>query len=113
MRKFRVDWLSVLAGILLAGGFLAAAFSCFPRTWVVDLYLWPGAKLAPLLSEVVPSTVMYWLVPEGGAPAYLLLVLVASFFSWAALLALLSSIARGRRVWPNYSLKRTNQSLRD
>lgn len=70
-------------GFSLAFG--ASAFMLAPKSWIVSVYLWPGTIVGSALAKVVPSAWMYGIVPEGGAPAFLLLVLIGSFLSWGLL----------------------------
>jgi hypothetical protein len=71
----------------LSVAFGAAAFMLAPKTWVVSVYLWPGTYVGAALARLVPLSLMYCVVPEGGAPAFLLLVLIGAFVSWAILFA--------------------------
>jgi hypothetical protein len=52
----------------------------------ITAYLQPGIVLAGFLSPLVPSAVVYWVEPEGGPYAFLLITLVCAFFFWTALL---------------------------
>lgn len=83
---------SLRAAVLVGIGFSAAvgalALAVLSPGWASTTYLWPGIQTAELLVHITPTAVVYWLVPGGGAPAYLLHVLTGAFVSWAVLFAL-------------------------
>jgi hypothetical protein len=104
MKNFRTAlWLSLLgSGISSAIGLLV--LGAFPQSWAATTYLWPGPNVAPLLSKIIPTAVVYRLVPDGGAPAFLMLILVGAFVSWTVLFVFITLVAR--RAWrPNSSFK--------
>jgi hypothetical protein len=47
-------------------------------------YLAPGVAIGGLISPVLPAWFVYWLVPEGGGLAFLLLAFGASVVVWTA-----------------------------
>jgi hypothetical protein len=75
-------------GVISSAASGLLVFILAPKSRAVSVYLWPGMHVAPLLARLVPIKIMSWVVPEGGPPAYLLLVLVGSFLSWAVLFGL-------------------------
>lgn len=89
-----------LWSIGLSVAFGAAAFTLAPNTWVVSVYLWPGTYVGAALARLVSSSLMYFVVPEGGAPAFLLLVLIGAFVSWTILFAACQTL------WSRYKQSR-------
>lgn len=82
---------SCLLGIAgaLALGVLAFAIAPFFR-FPMEAYLAPSALLVPIFVPLIPSSVVYWLMPEGGAPAGVLLIVVSTLFFWSALFGIAS-----------------------
>ncbi len=80
----------------LSVAFGVAAFMLAPNTWVVSVYLWPGNYVGAAIARVVPSSLMYSVVPEGGPPAFLFLVLLGAFVSWTILFGACQT------VWSRY-----------
>ena len=78
MRFFR----SVVIGAVLAIAGFALAFALAPFFDAVILYITPAAILVPVIGSLIPSKVVYWLVPDGGGPAGLLLIMISAFFFW-------------------------------
>ena len=105
-------WLTSCSVVLSAAlGLLV--FILAPNTWAVSVYLWPGTYVAALLTRIIPNNLIYWLVPEGGPPAFLLLVLLGSFVSWAALLGLaLPAVHLMVRRRPNKGAQRIAENTR-
>jgi len=66
MRFFRS---AVIGAVLAVAGFAI-------------LYITPAAILVPVIGSLIPSKVVYWLVPDGGGPAGLLLIMISAFFFW-------------------------------
>lgn len=51
-----------------------------------EVYLWPAGILAPVIGPILLSTkLMYWLVPDGGAPAGVFLIVISAPLFWAIL----------------------------
>ena len=105
MKNLRmVLWLALLGiGVSAATGLLI--LRTLPQSWAAAVYLWPGNLAAPILGKIIPTAAVYWLVPEGGAPAYLLLILVGAFASWAALFTLVALAVHRTWLRPNNSFK--------
>ena len=105
MKNIRVVWILALLGIGLSAVVGLLVLRTLPQSSASAVYLWPGSYAAPILGKITPTAAVYWLVPEGGAPAYFLLVLVGAFVSWAALFALLALAVRHAWMRPNNSFK--------
>ena len=73
---------SLLFGALLATVFGLLVFVLAPRTHAVTAYLVPGIAIAGALSFIVPTKVVYWLDPEGGPPAFLVIAIACAFGFW-------------------------------
>jgi len=78
MRFFRS---AVIGAVLAVAGF-ALAFALAPFFDAVILYIPPAAILVPVIGSLIPPKVGYWLVPNGGGPAGLLLIMISAFFFW-------------------------------
>jgi hypothetical protein len=78
MRFFK----SAIVGMLLALAVGALAFALAPFFDAVGLYITPAKILAPIVGPLIPSTVIYRLVPDGGAPAGILLILICTVCFW-------------------------------
>jgi hypothetical protein len=73
---------SVAVGIVLALALGALAFALARFFDAVGVYITPATLLEPVIEPLIPSAVVYWLVPDGGAPAALLLILVCTLLFW-------------------------------
>jgi hypothetical protein len=51
----------------------------------VEFFLWPGMHFGSVATKVIPSQVIYAIVPEGGGPAFLLIVLITSILLWTCM----------------------------
>jgi hypothetical protein len=49
------------------------------------MYFWPGGILIPILGRLLPMKLMYWLFPDGGAPAGVFLIVLSALLFWAIL----------------------------
>jgi hypothetical protein len=96
---------SVGVGILAAIALGVSAFAAAPFFDAVGIYLTPAKLVVPVMGPVIPSTLMYWLIPDGGAPAGIFLILVSAvgfwsiffgaiYFAWARLKSRLSARTR-------------------
>ncbi|MQP76363.1 hypothetical protein CQ393_10735 [Stenotrophomonas sp. MYb238] len=104
MKNIRTILLLAFLGIFLSAAIGSLVLFVFPSGLASVAYLWPGAHIAPILSKITPTAVVCWLVPEGGAPAYLLLVVTGALFSWAVLFTAAAFVI-GCRVQLNHSFK--------
>ena len=79
MRFFR----SAIVGVFLAIAGFVLTFALAPFFGSAVLaYVAPAGMLVPVIGPLIPSKVVYWLVPDGGAPAGALLVGVCALFFW-------------------------------
>jgi hypothetical protein len=76
---------SVAVGVLAAVAFGALAFAAAPLFDAVGMYIMPANLFLPVLVRFIPSKLLYWLVPDGGAPAGVLLILVSATLFWAVI----------------------------
>jgi uncharacterized membrane protein YraQ (UPF0718 family) len=67
------------------------------QTHLVTAYLLPGVFVGGLLSRMIPSKFVYWIEPEGGPAAFLLLALLGSFAIWSTLFSALYHYRRAFR----------------
>jgi hypothetical protein len=93
-------------GLCLSAAIGALVLFALPPGLASTVYLWPGTYIAPVLGKITPTSFLYWLVPDGGAPAYLLLIAIGALFSWAVLCTAVAFVIR-RVVRPNNSFKPT------
>jgi hypothetical protein len=49
------------------------------------IYLAPAGKVIVVVGPIIPDSVVYWLIPNGGAPAGVLLVVISAMFFWTVL----------------------------
>jgi hypothetical protein len=72
------------AGTLAAfsAGVIAFALSRFFDAF--SLFIAPSRLVSPVIEPLVPDSVIYWLVPNGGAPAGVLLIMFGAFLFWSA-----------------------------
>ena len=73
---------SAAVGIVAAIALGILAFALAPFFDAVGVYITPAGLLVQVIGPLIPSTVVYWLVPGGGAPAGLLLILVCTLLFW-------------------------------
>ena len=69
---------SVGVGIIAAVALGAVAFARSPFFHAVGVYIMPARLMVPVLGPIVPSRLTYWLVPDGGAAAGVLLVIASA-----------------------------------
>jgi len=79
---------AVSIGLLAAVVFSALAL-LLPFSIVKKIFIGPGLVVGTLLGPLVPDSLTYSLVPEGGAPAAVLLFLLGAILFWTILAALL------------------------
>jgi hypothetical protein len=84
---FQVPWRSVLMSAVL--GILAAitlgglAFAAEPLFDAVGVYLAPARLTIFVVEPLIPSRLIYWLIPDGGAPAGFFLIVVSAILFWS------------------------------
>ena len=103
MRKIRITLWLLFLGICASSALGLLAFTVFPHSLATTFYLWPGFQAAPILATIIPTTVVYWLVPDGGGLAFVLLTFISAFTFWAMLFA--AALLASRAWWPNKSFK--------
>jgi len=64
----------------IALGAIAYAFA--PLFDAVGVYIMPARLLVPVAGRIIPSQLIYWLVPDGGAAAGVLLILTSAVLFW-------------------------------
>ena len=74
---------SVGVGILAAIALGALAFAAAPFFDAVAVYIAPAIFVAPVIGAVIPSRLVYWLIPDGGAAAGMLLILFSAVLFWS------------------------------
>jgi hypothetical protein len=84
--KFRVPlkWFftSFGVGIIAAIALGVLAFAAAHFFDAVGLYIAPARLIVPVLGPVIPSTLTYWLFPDGGAVAGVFFVLTSAVLFW-------------------------------
>jgi hypothetical protein len=83
---------SILAGALIStfitGLFLATSF--FGLSYLFKAFIYFGYPSLYIIEKIVPSSFVYWLFPEGGAPAGAFFILIAS---WSQLTIIMVAIS--------------------
>ena len=54
---------------------------------MAKVYLWPGMYIGGAVAHIIPSQLIYALVPDGGGPAFVLIAATSSIFFWTCLFA--------------------------
>lgn len=67
----------------MAVSFGAICLFLLPPT--AKVYLWPGMHIGSVVARIIPSNLIYALVPDGGGPAFLLIAATSSIFFWTCL----------------------------
>ena len=84
---FQVPWklvlLSAVVGILAAIALGGLAFAAEPHFDAVGVYFAPARLTIFVVEPLIPSRLMYWLVPDGGASAGLFLILASAILFWS------------------------------
>jgi hypothetical protein len=78
MRFFK----SAMVGVFLAVAGFVLAFALGPFFDAVRVYLAPAGLLLPVIGPLIPSSVVYRFVPDGGAPAGVLLIGICALLFW-------------------------------
>ena len=75
---------SVLVGVLSASAasILALLLGRFSNIFVL-FFVAPTQLLGRVTGSLIPTWLVYWLVPEGGATAGVLLVMACGFLFWS------------------------------
>jgi hypothetical protein len=75
---FKSLGIGIVTAILLG----AAAFALAPLFDAVAIYIAPARLIVPVIGPIIPSQLMDWMVPGGGAPAGVLLILISTILFW-------------------------------
>ena len=99
---FQVPWklvlMSAVVGILAAIALSGLAFAAEPLFDAVGVYFAPARLTIFVVGPLIPSRLMDWLVPDGGASAGLFLILVSAIFFWSVFFsAIYFTWARSKR----------------
>ncbi len=70
-------------GALISIALGVAVFVFGGQTAAANAYLFPGVHMAGVVSPAVPTSLVYWIEPEGGPYAFLFLSLVSAAVLWA------------------------------
>jgi MFS superfamily sulfate permease-like transporter len=81
-RFFRSSIVGTVSAAVLGG----VSFAVGGGTHIVTAYLAPGIPIAGLLSPLLPSRTAYWIDPEGGPIAFLMLTLACAALFWSVLI---------------------------
>jgi hypothetical protein len=76
---------SACFGIVAAIALGAVAFAVAPLFDGVAVYSAPARLVVPIIGPAIPSRLIYWLIPDGGAPAGILLILISAVLFWSTL----------------------------
>jgi hypothetical protein len=86
---FQVPWklvlMSAVVGILAPIALGGLAFAEEPHFDAVGVYFAPARLTIFVVGPLIPSRLVYWLVPDGDAPAGLFLTLVSAILFWSIL----------------------------
>jgi len=72
---------SFIVATLGSVGFGAICLTMLPP--MAKVYLWPGMYIGCIVASVIPSALIYAIVPDGGGPAFVLIAATCSIFFWA------------------------------
>lgn len=91
--------MSAVVGLAMAiaTGFVSFALSPFFDA-VGGAYILPAQMLIPLIEPLIPTTLVYWVVPDGGAPAGMLLIVFCVVLFWTLAFGVLYLVWRSLRV---------------
>jgi hypothetical protein len=76
---------SAVDGMVAAIAVGVLAFALGPFFDAVGAYIKPAGYLIPVLGRVTPSRAAYWLTPDGGAAAGVLLILLCTLLFWTVI----------------------------
>jgi predicted cobalt transporter CbtA len=81
----RTALLGLFGGATVAGLLFVLGVLLFPASLPTKIFFAPAGLFLPMVGRLVPSRVIYALVPDGGAPAGALLVVASSLVFWLLL----------------------------
>jgi hypothetical protein len=73
--------------VVTLGAVCFGAVCLFLLPPIVKVYLWPGMHIGGVVARVIPSSLIYALVPDGSGSAFLLIATTCSIFFWACAFA--------------------------
>jgi hypothetical protein len=89
---------NVVAAVLISIGFGVVCLFLLPP--MASIYLWPSMYIGSAVVRIIPSQVIYAVVPDGGGPAFVLIAAVCSVLFWtctfAGIRAVLKKLAKSR-----------------
>lgn len=94
---------SVGVGIIAAAVLGAVAFALSPFFDAVVVYITPARLLVPVLGPIITPKLVYWLVPDGGPAAGVLLIFASAVLFWTICFGALYfawATSRRRRATP-------------
>lgn len=93
---------SFIIGMVSAIAVEILAFALAPFFDAVGVYTMPSGLLIPVIGRLIPSKVIYWLIPDGGAAAGVLLILVCTLLFWTIVFGVIffvsATLRRGRTI---------------
>jgi hypothetical protein len=98
---------SIGLGFALSGA-LTAAVLLAGIVRLASLYILSSAPGAYLVGALIPTRFLYWLAPEGGAPAGIFVVLLGAFLQWGTVLSALVFWLLRRKMSSNPALQPTD-----
>jgi hypothetical protein len=75
-------FISAVVGMLLALAVGAIVLVLASFIDAVGFYIAPAKILAPIIGPLIPSSMMYRLAPDGGAPAGILVIMICTLCFW-------------------------------
>jgi hypothetical protein len=84
---------SAAVGTVTSFAFALLVYLLAPKTDVGGAYLAPGLAIGGALSPFMPTRLVYWLAPEGGPEAFLIVVNACSFMFWTLAFAVFYRVA--------------------
>ena len=86
--KMRRILASVAVGVVASIMLGVLVFVLAPKTNFVRAYLAPGIVIGGSLSRFIPTRLTYWLVPEGGPDAFLMVATACASIFWSLVFAI-------------------------
>jgi len=87
---------SLLFGALIAAVIGILVFVPAPRTHAATAYLMPGIAIGGALSVITPTKLVYWIDPDGGPPAFLVIAITWAFAFWTLVFGIVHRRLRHR-----------------
>jgi hypothetical protein len=80
---------SVAVGVVAAIAVGVLAFALAPFFDAVGMYVAPAGLFIPVLGRIIPTAVVYKLIPDGGPVAGVFLILASTLLFWTFILGAL------------------------